>query len=208
MIASTAQQGASPTESTDGANLYAPDVRKIPCITTLRLLPAAPRAGDEMLAAAEVDQSDKGPTTLLYEWSVNGQRIPAATGPRFKGLFVKGDRVSVVITPERAGVRGMPLLQTAVIQNSPPLVQTDLGDTSLEQNHYRCRVVARDPDGDVLLFRLVKGPKTIKIDPRTGELEGDFSRSDAGAHNLTVSVKDGDGAEVLLKVPVMIGFQR
>ena len=157
-----------------------------------------------MIAQAEADTDSAEAATISYEWSINGRQITTAFGSSLKMSMAKGDRVSVLITPERSGVRGVPLTQSAVIVNSPPVVRNSLVDSQASKNHFSARVEASDPDNDPLSYGIVKGPKGMKVNQQTGELAWDFQPSDTGTHELSISVKDSDNSEVILNIPLKL----
>lgn len=179
-----------------------------PRIVKLKLLPVSPRKGDELVvqAQAAVDGNSETFVDFIYQWSVNGDIVHAETGPTLKNMLVKGDRVSVVITPEAGGVRGIPLTQTAKIGNSYPVVKSECADVKVKGTNYGCRIQAEDPDGDTLVYTLLKGPKNMTIDRNTGVITGEYQQTDAGKHILSISVKDSDNAEVVIDIPLELGF--
>ncbi|MBI5047321.1 MAG: hypothetical protein HZB54_00015 [Deltaproteobacteria bacterium] len=181
-----------------------------PRIVKLKLLPVSPRKGGTLIVQAQavVDGNSEAPVDFIYEWSINDNLINTETGPTLKNMFKKGDRVSVVITPEAGGVRGIPLTQTAKIGNSHPVVKSELADVKVKGNSYGGRVQAEDPDGDTLVYTLLKGPKNMTIDRLTGVITGEYQQTDAGKHILSISVKDSDNAEVVLDIPLELGFGR
>lgn len=183
---------------------------KPPRIVKLKLLPASPRKGDTLIVQAQAVVAGNSEATVdfVYQWSVNGSLLNFETGPTLKNLFVKGDRISVSITPKDGGVSGIPLTQTAKIGNSPPVVKSELADVTVKGNGYSCKVQAEDPDGDALVYSLLKGPKNMTIEPSTGVIAGEYQEDDAGMHTLSISVKDSDNAEVVLDIPLQLGSSK
>jgi len=177
-----------------------------PRIVRLKLLPTAPRKGDELHVEAEADNSGDASVTFRYQWSVNGNILYAEDGPNLKAPLVKGDKIVVAVTPEAGGVQGTALTQTTVIGNSPPIVNPALTDVAIAGNHYSGRIQAQDPDGDPLTYALLEGPKGMTINPSTGEIAWDFKQEDAGMHTVTISVKDSDNAEMILSLPLKLEF--
>jgi hypothetical protein len=176
-----------------------------PRIVKLKLLPVSPRKGDELVVQAVADGKGEGSVEFLYQWSVNDSLINTERGPTLKNVFAKGDRVSVVVTPEAAGVSGIPSTHTVVIGNSPPVVKSELVDVKVQGNSYSCRVQAEDPDGDPLVYTLLKGPAGMTIDRNTGVITGVYQQADTGMHTLSISVKDTGNAEVVLTAPLKLG---
>jgi len=184
--------------------------KKTPRIVKLKLLPLSPRKGDTLIVQAQavMDGNREAPVDFIYKWSVNESLLNFETVPALKNAFVKGDRISVSITPKAGGVTGIPLTQTVKIGNSPPVVKAELADVTVKGNSYGGRVQAEDPDGDVLVYTLLKGPKKMTIGPSTGVIAGEYQETDAGMHTLSISVKDSDNAEVVLDIPLQLGFSK
>lgn len=184
--------------------------KKLPRLVKLKLLPVSPRKGDTLIVQAQAVVAGNSEATIdfVYQWSVNESLLNFETGPALKNVFVKGDRISVSITPKTGGVIGIPLTQTAKIGNSPPVVKAELADVTVKGNSYGGRVQAEDPDGDILAYTLLKGPKKTTIEPTTGVIAGEYQEGDAGMHMLSISVKDSDNAEVVLDIPLQLGFSK
>ncbi len=179
---------------------------KPPRIVSLKLLPVSPRKGDELHVEVEAERNSDAPVTFSYQWSVNGDILNTEDGPNLKMPFVKGDKVVVTITPEEAGVQGVPLIQTTIIGNSPPVVSPALTDATIAGNHYSGKIQAQDPDGDPLTYTLLEGPKGMTVNQKTGVITWDFQPEDAGMHTLSISVKDNDNAEVIMSLPLKLEF--
>jgi len=176
----------------------------LPRILSNTVLPVTPKKGDELTVKAIAAEHRAGQVEFVYRWAVNGAAVAGAYGPTLKMPLVKGDRVSVTIIPEVAGMQGQQLVRTAVIGNSPPAVQNTFLDSAVLKNHFTARISANDPDGDPLTYRLLKGPKTLVVNENTGEVSWDFQPSDAGTHQVSISVRDSDNAEVILNVPLRL----
>jgi Bacterial Ig domain len=182
------------------------DAAKLPRIMSSKLLPASPRKGDELRVEAEADKNTDGPVTFRYQWSVNGNILLAEDGPILKVPLSKGDKVSVVITPETADISGAPLIQSTIIGNSPPVASGTLADVTIAGNHFSGKIQAEDPDGDPLAYALLQGPKGLTVNQQTGEIAWDFRPEDAGIHTISVSVKDSENAEIILSLPLKVEF--
>ena len=69
----------------------------------------------------------------------------------------------------------------------------EVSTATLAHSTLTYKVVAADPDGDVLSFRLVGGPEGAAIDAATGVLTWNANNLQAGTHVFVVEVSDGRG---------------
>jgi len=127
-----------------------------PQITSVKILPAVPKAGEGLKAIIETNDPEGDPITLHYRWYVNDQPLPTETGdnlgPQF---FKKGDRVVVEVTPSDGKTSGNPSLsQPVYIGNTPPeIVSVRLAPTLVYPgDEIGVRLEGRDADGDALTY--------------------------------------------------------
>jgi RHS repeat-associated protein len=100
---------------------------------------------------------------------------------------------------EVADGRGGTATQTYTLQavaagdNRPPQI-TSTPAASVELGaSYRYDIVASDPDGDPLTYRLAAGPTGMQLDAISGALRWTPQPSDLGDHTVAVEVIDGRG---------------
>lgn len=163
-------------------------------IMRVTLLPRAPRAGDTL--TAEVESNDPSQNAFLtYRWFVNGEENPGWRGNTFAGAFKRGDEVSVAVSLPGTSSRDLAVTDSVRIGNAPPQVEK-LESPRFEEGRYTTRIVASDPEGDPLSFSIAKGPEGLSID-ETGRIAWTPGENDLGRHEVTISVKDDSGGEIV-----------
>ena len=180
-----------------------------PKIQSARLLPSPPRKGDNLYVEITTYDGDGDDVTVDYEWFINGESIPqqALDKPEILDgdLIKRGYRVSVKITPSDGETKGRAIILETLVANSAPVVSNEL-ETEFNGSVYSARITAFDPDGDRLTYTLKQAPEGMTIDPETGAITWLVTPDDEGEHNITVSVKDGHGGEIILPFTTTIGF--
>ena len=175
-----------------------------PKIARLRLTPQQPRKGDVLTVSAEAESGKDDTATFRYLWKLNDELMREVDGPLFTGPFKKGDRVEVEVVPVAGGVNGVSLRQYTVIGNTPPIAKAKLVNAITSLTGYTAFVQAEDPDGDRLNFILLKGPGSMKIDSETGMISLDLQGVISGTYDVSVSIKDIDGAEAIISIPFTV----
>ncbi|GAB4484670.1 MAG: hypothetical protein OHK006_09500 [Thermodesulfovibrionales bacterium] len=179
---------------------------KAPRIIYVRVNPPMPRRGEQLSVVARTDEDGADGVGIRYDWSING--VAAETSdPTLSAPLKKGDKVTVVLTPYKGGQFGIPMTQVVTIGNSPPLVKTNLDDVVATLERFSARVVAEDPDGDPVSFVLLQGPEGMQIDMKNGRISWVYRQRTSGVYTLSISVKDVDGAETILNLPISVEFQ-
>ncbi|MEC8378725.1 MAG: Ig-like domain-containing protein [Myxococcota bacterium] len=114
----TAEDGTD--SSTDSASVNVDN--SPPIVNTVTLTPDPAYTDDTMVATASGSDSDNQTVALTYEWLVNGTPIQNGGSNTLDGtLFVKGDSVSVSVTPNDGIDDGLPVSAGPItIQNSSP----------------------------------------------------------------------------------------
>ena len=158
------------------------------------LLPELPRAGEQFQAVVRPLQDDSH-LYLDYQWLVNDQEIPDAKEGILNRPVVRGDKVSVRVTPSQGSTTGIPVTVSRHVLNSPPIVES-LSGTSFDGVQYRTHLKASDPDKDPLEFAILEGPKGMQIDSQ-GFITWQPAIKDMGRHKVVVSVKDGQEGELV-----------
>lgn len=143
--------------------------------------------GGAMRIVAEAADKDGDTVQLKYSWTVNDQLVSDKdTLPGFKN----GDRIVATVTPFDGKQDGMPQSWVRQIGNAPP--QISQSQPQYDDPNWTYQIVAKDPDGDPLEFKLLKGPSGMSVDPKTGLVTWNTSGS-SGKHSATVQVSDGKG---------------
>lgn len=158
------------------------------------LLPRAPRPGETLRVEVASDSPESNPH-LNYQWFVNGEENPAWRGDSFAGDFVRGDKISVVVSSPDGNKSEPPLTASVTIGNSPPVVEK-LTTPRFDGQTYQTQIVATDPDGDPLAFSIVEAPPGLEIDAQ-GKITWNPAESDLGKHDVVVSMTDDSGGEIV-----------
>ncbi len=176
-----------------------------PELTKVKLMPEVCRPGDVMYVDAEAKDIDGDSTTILYEWTKNGQ--PAGTANAIEGNIKRGDKIIVKVTPSDGESQGQSITLTTEVRNMPPTI-VDHNKFGFDGNLWTYQVKASDPDGDPLAYTLKDGPKGMSINADSGlvtwHVPGDFT----GNTSFTVIVKDGHGGEASYTGKVIITSER
>ncbi len=99
-------------------------------------------------------------------------------------MFSVSDGESIVYQPATIEV---------TIENGAPRILTDgLPDAEAEKP-YQVQIVAQDPDGDTITYRLVAAPATMAINNATGLIDWLPMGADVGTQAIVVTVDDGRG---------------
>ena len=171
-----------------------------PRIVSSRLLPLAPKKGDKIRAVVSAADTGGDEVSFEYEWSLNGMILPQIKGDSIDLDFVRRDRIVVKITPYNKDERGTPITQGVVVGNSYPVISTKIDDAFIKNDRCQARIAASDLNGDTLTFSLKKAPQGMTIDSTSGTITWDFKSDKTVKHDLTVSVRDTEGAETELNL--------
>ena len=109
------------------------------------------------------------------------------------------------ITPSDGDAEGRAITIYSNVGNSPLEVLSDI-KAEFKGMVYSAKVIANDPDGDVLAYELQTAPDGMQIDSQSGLITWDVKPEDKGEHNIVISVKDGHGSGVIVPLTVKIGF--
>ncbi|MDL1957729.1 MAG: PKD domain-containing protein, partial [Candidatus Desulfofervidus auxilii] len=182
------------TEAMPGTNCGASN--HPPEIVFVEIAPVPAYTDTNLTAIVQAKDSDGDTITFKYQWKKNGNIISGATGKTLSSSnFVKGDIISVIVTPNDGKVDGQPVeSDQIVISNSAPVLEEIPDIVVNEGETVKISPNAFDPDGDKLTFSYsgwMNGP-TYTTD-----------YDDAGVHKVTVTVSDGeltDSQEVTITV--------
>lgn len=169
-------------------------VNSPPAVRSVAFGPGPLTGGRDVKAAVEGSDRDNDAVRYEYLWSVNGQAVYSETGPVLGGdRFVRGDVVSVMVTPFDGEAQGEPFEASAgAVENSAPRF-TSAPPVEFSGS-FVYRPEALDADGDAVAFAVVKGPEGMKAEG--GVLEWD-ARGQKGAFEVTLSADDGSGGRAL-----------
>ena len=133
-------------------------------------------------------------TQVKVLWSVvnGGGKIDVS------GLFTAGGREGKFDDTIQATMSDPPFLTAkagvTVLKNNPPTITSKPVVTATEGAAYAYVVVATDPDGDPVTYRLLQQPKGMSVHSNSGKIEWVPAFQDVGEHNVAVEATDGRGA--------------
>jgi hypothetical protein len=176
---------------TDAVTIGAP----APAVSGVALSPQSPSIGDIITASP----AGGGAPSFRYQWYVNGD---TAGNPSPENTFdtrnlKKRDSVSVAMTAID-GTRSSGAVRSGMVflQNRKPEILSSAPE-SLQGSAYSYQVVAKDPDGDVLTYRLEQAPAGMTINESSGLIQWSLKKDTmyAGRNEAVVRVvaDDGDG---------------
>lgn len=172
-----------------------------PRIKRAAMVPALPRA--DATLEVEIDAYDVDEDTIYYtyKWVLNGKFI---TDQNFLSTeFKRDDMITLEITPYDGEDYGSNIFIKNKIFNSLPVVS---GNTpSFDGMTYTYHLNATDPDGDVLTYKILEGPKGMSVDT-SGMITWEVRPEDAGRYEFTIFINDNNGGELLVPITARIGF--
>jgi hypothetical protein len=170
-----------------------------PSVSTVTLGPDRAYIGTVMTANAQGSDPDGDEITYAYQWRVNGSPVgkPVRENTFDTSSLHKKDSVSVMVNFTDGAASGGPVISNSVfLQNRKPEIAST-APVALQGRVYTYAVAARDPDGDVVKYRLERFPDGMTIDPSSGQIRWELPRDImfAGRHEVKVkvTVDDGDG---------------
>jgi hypothetical protein len=168
-------------------------------VTAVTLSPETAYLGSIITATLSGEGLDGDPLQFQYQWRVNGSPVGASTGQNIfdtTGLH-KRDSISVMVTYSTGQTSVGPISSnTLILQNRKPVISS-VPQMGLQGSAYLYQVVATDPDGDMLKYRLEKFPEGMTIDPAAGLIRWELPKgvmfSGRNEVKVAVMVDDGDG---------------
>ena len=172
-------------------------VNQRPRVTSLRLVPEQPHAGQDITVLAEAKDVDGDGFELRYEWTLNGEVLPTREAVLNKGALKRGDEIQVAVFARDAEGEGLPARSALLeIPNGAPDITSDPSQATVGSGRYRYVIKAVDPDGDrPLRYKLVEGPEDMTVDLLSGVLTWRVPKDAQGGFRVTVGVSDPLGAE-------------
>jgi hypothetical protein len=172
-----------------------------PELVNVRFLPETFRPGDTLMVEAEAKDIDGDPVTILYAWKRND--APAGNTSTIAGTVMRGDRVTVSITPFDGEHYGTPVVLNTEIRNLPPSF-VEHKNFTFTGGRYLYQARATDPDGDVLAYSLSDAPEGMIIDRSTGELSWNVPPDFSGQSSATIVAEDGHGGTARYSIVISI----
>lgn len=174
-----------------------------PVITSLAILPSAPRTNDTL--RAEVSASDPDlpeasgagqAVTLTYEWLRNGVVVPGQAGSTFdlSQLGDRGDSIAVRVTASD-GELSTSATESVVVANTAPTASVALDVPSPTTNQIvTATAMSSDADGDPLTYTFTWKVNSVVRSVASGPNASssfDLSIASNGDRGQTVSVEVG-----------------
>ncbi|MBN4054104.1 hypothetical protein JYT87_00175 [Nitrospira defluvii] len=182
-------------------------------IKSLAMTPLLPNK-DQLLQAAIEWGPEGRPIEVSYQWFVNGVEIQSEQGrPERSNVlslkrFRSGDRVYLtasLIRPDGSVAASRRSLST-VIQNRAPQFDSGLEGLTKEENDLRGRFSYSDPDGDLVVVKLLKGPEGLTVE-EDGVVRWSLSKVEEGDHQMIVELVDERGLGFRGTLPFSIGVE-
>jgi hypothetical protein len=174
-------------------------------VVDIKVEPAQPRTGDTVKIWFNLG---KGAERAEVRWSLNGEEaqtsdyVEAVKYVEFDRPVKAGDKIVATITPyDASGDAGKVVVRRIVCASAPP--ELKVVDQRIEDNSYRARIEARDPQGGTVALSLDAAPPGMKMDPG-GSIDWPLGKDTAGRFPVKVRAKTGQGGESVLSFDVGI----
>lgn len=175
-----------------------------PRITMAYLLPVNPTKDSTITAVCEAEDPDEDEVEIKYYWYKNGQFLAEETEQNLNGPFNKGDLIEVECQATDGETESAAVRRSLTIKNSPPEIEENLRDIQVTNSVLKAKVIARDPDGDLLRYSLEEAPEGMTISDKgeiTWNIPDDFIK---GQVNGIVVVSDPEGLATKLRFTINI----
>jgi hypothetical protein len=174
-----------------------------PVITSAKIMPFPAYTNNDLRVEIEAEDPDSDWINYAYQWIMvpeggtieDLKELKGQTGETLSHeLFGRGDAIAVKLVPSDWYGEGEEFSsKLVVIADSPPKIVSSPSGASSDS--YTYQVKAEDPDGDELFYSLgVESPPSMTIDEKTGLVEWDIGKAEAGDHEVLIQVHDGHGA--------------
>jgi hypothetical protein len=176
-----------------------------PVVREVWIEPQRPTIQNDLKVHEKSTDADGDSIFFSYQWEKNGAALMNERKDILERVrFKKGDSISVTIVPDDREIMGAPKKSESVkIFNSPPTIVSS-PPTSIEGTKYLYQVKANDPDNDPIVFTLKSGPKSMKVDPKSGLVQWQIHKDDTGTHSIEIEVSDSEGARSYQQYAVAI----
>ncbi len=147
--------------------------------------------------AADPDGDD---VEMEYKWYRNGEE--AGDGERFYE-FRGGDSILVRVRAFDGQDYSSERRLSIDIRNTPPRVVND-NSFDFDGKTVTKQIKATDPDGDSLVYRLIKAPDGAKLNEQSGLFKWVVPDDFKGNTPVEISVEDGQGGKTIYKFVITI----
>ena len=94
----------------------------------------------------------------------------------------------------------------SIVKNSLPVFSEN--QPSFSGDTYEYHVKATDPDNDTLIYTLREKPDGMTIDSSSGIIKWKVGIENEGVYNITVSIRDDYGGELIVPFTSTISFAK
>ena len=119
-----------------------------------------------------------------------------------------GDQQITIKVTDLGGLSSSKQLNLRIDENqqnlSPFIISAPIQSASANEN-YNYPVQGFDADGDVLAYQLLQAPIAMTINHATGEINWQPQTSDIGIHQITLEVRDSQGAKDTQNYILLVG---
>jgi hypothetical protein len=166
------------------------------------------QAGADLVAEPQVVDADGDSVELTYRWYVNDELVDSATGAVLPArAFKVGDRIRLAVSASDGVDTSSTLEADAVtVDNAAPRITSDVPASFDEDGVFRYQVVAEDPEGGALRYRLLQAPSGMTLDPIDGRLVWTPSDQQRGKNPVELEVIDARGAAAVQSFALNVDF--
>ncbi len=175
-----------------------------PTILDAGLVPDILKAGSALQVDVIAKDADNDIVSYKYEWTLNGRF--AGEESYLESDLKRGDEVTVAVTAYDGEDFGKPLYLKSIVKNSLPVFSEN--QPSFSGDTYEYHVKATDPDNDTLIYTLREKPDGMTIDSSSGIIKWKVGIENEGVYNITVSIRDDFGGELLVPFTTTISFAK
>jgi hypothetical protein len=175
-----------------------------PLILNGRLVPDILKVGSALHVDVKANDADNDIVSYKYEWALNGRF--AGEESYLESDLKRGDEVTVAVTPYDGEDSGRPIHLKSSVKNSLPVFSEN--QPSFSGDTYEYHVKATDPDNDTLIYTLRKKPDGMTIDSSSGIIKWKVGIENEGVYNITVSIRDNYGGELIVPFTSTISFAK
>jgi hypothetical protein len=169
-------------------------------VSVLNDVTARPRASD----------ADGDAIRYRYTWRVNGERVEGeGEGQVLRAeRFARGDLIELEVVASDGEDESEPLRSAAIeVVNAGPRFHSKPGRIDAD-GVFRYRAEVEDPDGDRRFrYRLVKGPRGMRLDPLDGQVTWAPGPEQSGRHEVVLEAEDAQGAATSQTFHVQVDFE-
>ena len=175
-----------------------------PEIEEIIFKPSPPATGDEVHASVKTDNQSEEITTH-FVWKVNGDIVQDSNEEVLQHSVKAGDLIEIEARACNAFGEGNAAMHSIYVTNAAPNLR--LVDEGIEENAYRARLEASDPEGDPIKFSLKEAPAGLTLDPEKGLIRWPLTADIQGDFAVKMAASDSQGAETTIAYRIKIKWE-